>query len=162
MLFFISFAQCARVISDWWLGEWSSNVFAIPENTYIWIYACISLAVGILICVKGIFFCRFIITTSKIIQEKLINKLLHSPLSWFDVTPTGRILARTTKDQDDLDNNLSLNVQTVTQNLLILISSIILISIATPPYLIIVLFSGIVYYKIVKMYLAASREVKRL
>jgi ABC-type multidrug transport system fused ATPase/permease subunit len=162
MMFFIVFAQCARVISDWWLGEWSSNVFAIPENTYIWIYACISLIVGILIYIKGIFFSRFIITTSKIVQQSLMTKLLHSPLSWFDVTPTGRILARTTKDQDDLDNNLSFNVQAVAQNLLILVSSIILISIATPPYLIVMFFSGIAYYKIVKMYLASSREIKRL
>lgn len=73
------------------------------------------------------------------------------------MTPTGRILARTTKDQDDLDNSLSFNVQTSTQNLLILLSSIILITIATPIYLIIALISGVAYSKLSKMYMNASR-----
>jgi ABC-type multidrug transport system fused ATPase/permease subunit len=83
--------------------------------------------------------------------------LLKSPLSWFDVTPTGRILARTTKDQDDLDNNLSFNVQNTIQNLFVLVASIVLISIATPLYLIVAVISGIVYYKLVSMYMNSSR-----
>ena len=78
------------------------------------------------------------------------------------MTPTGRILARTTKDQDDLDNSLSFNVQNATQNLFILLSSIILISIATPIYLIVAVISGIVYYKLIGLYIASSRELKRL
>lgn len=35
-----------------------------------------------------------------------MNKLLHTPMYWFDITPTGRIISRTTKDQDDIDSLL--------------------------------------------------------
>lgn len=101
-------------------------------------------------------------STSRVIQRQLIKALLKSPLSWFDVTPTGRILARTTKDQDDLDNSLSFNVQNAAQNLFILFSSVIIVSIATPLYLIIAALSGLVYYKLVTMYMNSSREIKRL
>lgn len=87
---------------------------------------------------------------------------MHTPLSWFDVTPTGRILARTTKDQDDLDNSLSFNVQYAAQNLFALLSSIILISIATPIYLIVAVISGIIYYLLIGLYMKSSREIKRL
>lgn len=111
---------------------------------------------------KGIFFAKFIISTSKNIQNQLIRKLLQSPLSWFDVTPTGRILARTTKDQDELDNNLSFNVQNSAQNIFILLSSVILVSIATPLYLIVACISGFIYYKLIQMYMNSSREIKRL
>ena len=83
--------------------------------------------------------------------------LLKSPLSWFDVTPTGRIITRTTKDQDDLDNNLAFNVQFATQNLLILFSSILIVSIATPLYLVVAAISGFVYYKLVGLYMNCSR-----
>lgn len=152
----------ARVASDWWLGEWSNNVFNIPENEYIWIYAIISLVVGILLYVKGLFFAKFIVATSRVIQRKLIQALLKSPLSWFDVTPTGRILARSTKDQDDLDNSLAFNVQFATQNLIVLFSSIVLISIATPVYLIVAVISGFVYYYLIGLYMQSSRELKRL
>ena len=117
---------------------------------------------GVLLYVKGVFFAKFIISTSRVIQRQLIKTLVKSPLSWFDVTPTGRILARTTKDQDDLDNSLSFNVQNVAQNLFMLLSSLILISVATPLYLIVAIMSGIVYYKLITMYMNASREIKRL
>ena len=30
MFTFILLAQCARVASDWWLGEWSNNGFKLP------------------------------------------------------------------------------------------------------------------------------------
>ena len=117
----------------------------------------ISICVGALMYLKGIFFAKFIINTSRVIQRTLIKALLHSPLSWFDVTPTGRILARTTKDQDDLDNSLSFNVQYAAQNIFVLISSVILISIATPIYLIVAAISALVYYKLVGMYMNSSR-----
>jgi ABC-type multidrug transport system fused ATPase/permease subunit len=107
--------------------------------------------------IKGIFFAKFILSSSRVIQQKLISVLLKTPLSWFDVTPTGRILARTTKDQDDLDNSLSFNVQNTIQNIFVLVASIILISIATPLYLIIAAISSIAYYKIVSMYMNSSR-----
>lgn len=134
----------------------------MQEKTYIWIYTIISIVVGILLYIKGIFFAKFIISTSRVIQRLLIKALLKSPLVWFDVTPTGRILARTTKDQDDLDNSLSFNVQQAVQNLLILIASVLLISLATPLYLIVAFISGIVYYKLITMYMNSSRELKRL
>jgi ABC-type multidrug transport system fused ATPase/permease subunit len=118
--------------------------------------------VGILLYIKGIFFAKFIISTSRVIQRLLIKALLKSPLAWFDVTPTGRILARTTKDQDDLDNSLSFNVQQAVQNLFVLIASVLLISLATPLYLIVAFISGIVYFKLITMYMNSSRELKRL
>lgn len=96
------------------------------------------------------------------IQRQLIQTLLKSPLTWFDVTPTGRILARSTKDQDDLDNSLTFNVQSAVQNIFIVLSSIVLISIATPFYLIVAVASAIVYFKLVSMYMNASREIKRI
>lgn len=117
----------------------------------------ITIFVGILLYVKGIFFAKFIVKTSQVIQRQLIKSLLRSPLSWFDVTPTGRILARTTKDQDDLDNSLAFNVQNTAQNIFVVISSVLLISIATPFYLIVAFISAIVYYKLVSMYMNSSR-----
>ena len=162
MLSFITMAQLARVFSDWWLGEWGSDKLELGSNTYIIVYAGISVAVAILIFLKGYFFANFIVSSSRVIQRKLIQTLLKTPLSWFDVTPTGRIISRTTKDQDDLDKNLSFNVQFSTQNLLILFSTVIIIGIATPLYFIVAAISMLVYYKLISLYMNSSREIKRL
>lgn len=162
MFIFITLAQMSRVFSDWWLGEWGSNSLSLESNNYIIVYAGISITVGILIYLKGYFFANFIVASSRVIQRKLITALLHTPLSWFDVTPTGRIISRATKDQDDLDSNLAFNVQFSTQNLLVVLSSIIIISAATPSYLIVAAISILAYFKLVGLYMNSSREIKRL
>lgn len=162
MFLFITLAQLARVFSDWWLGEWSNNKFNLDQNTYIEIYAGISVVVGVLMYLKGKFFAQFIIKSSRVIQRRFIQTLLKTPLSWFDVTPTGRIMTRATKDQDDLDNSLAFNIQFATQSLFTLLSSLVLISIATPIYLIVAVISGFIYYRLIGLYMASSREIKRL
>ena len=129
----------------------------MPSNDYIIVYACISVLVAILIYFKGLFFAKFIVATSRVIQRQLIQTLIRTPLSWFDVTPTGRIISRTTKDQDDLDNSLAFNVQYASQNLLILLCSIVIISIATPIYLVVAALSGLAYYKMIGLYMNSSR-----
>lgn len=134
----------------------------MPSNTYIGVYAGISFLVGGLIYLKGVFFAKFIVSTSQVIQRSLIAALLKTPLSWFDVTPTGRIISRATKDQDDLDSSLAFNVQFSTQNLLVLFSSIVIISVATPLYLAVAFLSSLAYYKIISLYMNSSREIKRL
>ena len=91
-----------------------------------------------------------------------MDTLLHSPKSWFDVTPTGRISTRITKDQNDIDGKLFSNVQTSLQQLFTVLASIILVSIATPPYLVLAVIMGLLYYKVVKMYMNTQREIKRL
>lgn len=115
------------------------------------------MVVCVLLYLKGVFFAKFILGTSRVIQKQLIKTLLRSPLSWFDVTPMGRILTRTTKDQDELDNSLVFNVQNAVQNLLALLSTIILVSVAAPLYLIVIMISGLIYYKLVTMYMNSSR-----
>lgn len=122
----------------------------------------LSVAVGILIFVKGYFFARFVNTSSQTLQRQLIQTLLKSPLSWFDVTPTGRILSRTTKDQDDLDTSLAFNVQMTLQNLLIMFTSIIVAGVATPIYFAFAGVALVVYYFVIKFYMLTSVELKRL
>ncbi len=123
---------------------------------------CIPLYEEILIYFKGRLFAKFITATAQTIQRKLIYVLLHTPLSWFDVTPTGRIISRTTKDQDDLDSNLAFNVQFAVQNLLITFCSILVIGIATPLYLVFAVVSLVVYFFLIRYYMLTAVELKRL
>lgn len=82
--------------------------------------------------------------------------MLKSPLTWFDVTPTGRIISRTTRDQDDLDSSLAFNVQMTIQNLLVMFSSIIIAGIATPIYFAFAGVALVVYYFVIRFYMLTS------
>lgn len=43
-------------------------------------------------------------------HKTLLFSVLRAPLTFFDVTPTGRILSRFSKDVDVLDTGLSRNI----------------------------------------------------
>lgn len=157
LFLFILLCQLARIGNDWWIGQWTQSTQKEDQTYFLGYYILICFFVGSLMFLRGLFFAKFIIRTSKIIHRKLINSLLKSPLSWFDVTPTGRILARTIKDQYELDNTLPYNLQGSSQNLLVLASAIVLISLATPQYIIIAVISVFGYTKLMNMYLSSSR-----
>ena len=155
-------AQGIRVVNDWWLGAWSEKSFDLNLGYYVLIYGCLSILSGLMVFFRSFFFGRFAMNTAQSLQMRLIKKLLHSPLWWFDITPSGRILSRTTKDQDAIDSELPWGIQFSLSNLLILLSSIIMTGVITPLFFIFAVFGLIFYSYLVKLYVKAAREIKRI
>lgn len=149
--------QSIRQISDWWIGAWSMDTFSLKTDTYIWIYFGISCCIGLFTFIRGYMFGVFTLQGSNNFQKRLLERLLHTPLSWFDVTPTGRIIARATKDQDDLDSNLPFNMQFAILNVVNVFALIIMICILMPIFTILAVISFYVYYNIIGYYLTSAR-----
>lgn len=70
----------------------------MSTGVYVAIYAGMCVFSGIFIFLRGFMFGVFSLASSSNFQKNLLEKLLHTPLWWFDITPTGRIVARTSKD----------------------------------------------------------------
>ena len=79
--------------------------------------------------------------------------IFKAPMGWFDETPIGNILSRTTKDQDNLDTNLPMTMQFCLINILKIIGTIIIASIAMPLFLIPISISFFIYCHLIKKYL---------
>lgn len=43
---------------------------------------------------------------SRTLHHKMLTRIMQVPVAFFDITPTGRILARFSKDIDDIDIHL--------------------------------------------------------
>lgn len=99
---------------------------------------------------------------SKNLHRNLLRTIMSAPTFFFDTTPVGRILARFSKDLDQIDNMLPMTMAFFIFSALLCIVSL-LVSISITPYVglvVIVLFPC--YLWVLSGYRSTSREVKRM
>ncbi|KAK6170726.1 hypothetical protein SNE40_019043 [Patella caerulea] len=87
---------------------------------------------------------------------------MKSPMKFFDTTPLGRLVNRFAKDVDIIDITIPATVHMWLHCLLHVISTVLVISISTPYFLLIIVPLLILYYFIQRFYVATSRQLKRL
>jgi len=83
-------------------------------------------------------------------------------MSFFDTTPTGRIVNRFGKDIDSVDNNIPQSIRQWISCLLRIVSTVIILSRTEIWFLLIVPVLCIVFMAIERFYIAANRQLKRL
>ncbi|KAK8782898.1 hypothetical protein V5799_015760, partial [Amblyomma americanum] len=99
---------------------------------------------------------------SKILHAGMLERVLRSPMSFFDTTPMGRILNRFSKDIDTADVTLRFNLRMLLMQFFRTVVSFILISMENPIFLAAVIPLLVIYYFVQKFYIATSRQLKRL
>ncbi|GMM56145.1 bile acid-transporting ATPase [Maudiozyma humilis] len=102
------------------------------------------------------------ISASRKIFKKLLDKVLHSKLRFFDATPIGRIMNRFSKDMEAIDQDLAPYVNGAFYSLVECVAIVILITVITPQFISVAIMISIMYYLIGYFYMAGSRELKRL
>ena len=85
------------------------------------------------------------ILASRTLHDNLLRNILRSPMSFFDTTPLGRILNRFSKDIYVIDEVIPETLHEFTLTLFDVISTLIVIMIATPTFVIVILPLGIFY-----------------
>lgn len=98
---------------------------------------------------------------SRILHRKTLDKILHSPIRFFDTTPLGRIITRFTRDMDTVDQqvtNVSANVMVYFLGTL---TATGVITYVTPQFLVPSLVISVLFVVIAIFYTRTSRELKR-
>ena len=85
------------------------------------------------------------IFASKLIHKRLLLNILRLPMSFFDTTPSGQILNRFSKDINTIDETIPRSIRTFIFTFFTVLSTIIVISYATPLFMIIILPLTILY-----------------
>uniref|UniRef100_A0A8D2JJF9 ATP binding cassette subfamily C member 2 n=1 Tax=Sciurus vulgaris TaxID=55149 RepID=A0A8D2JJF9_SCIVU len=160
----------AAIGSNLWLSAWTSDSQTLNGTNYptsqrdmrIGIYAALGLAQGICIFVGAFLSVYGCIHASKILHEQLLNNILRAPMSFFDTTPIGRIVNRFAGDISTMDDTLPQTFRSWILCFLSILSTIIMICMATPVFTIIVIPLGIIYVSIQVFYVATSRQLRRL
>ncbi|CDH53086.1 abc metal ion [Lichtheimia corymbifera JMRC:FSU:9682] len=159
--------QAAQVGTNVWLEQWSSSNQREQTNHHVWFYLGVYAAIGwssmIFSVVQSlILWIHCAIRSARTLHTNMLNGVIHSPMSFFDTTPLGRILNRFSQDQYTVDATLPRVFQAYIRIIFSVVATICVIAATTPLFLTTIIPLGFLYYYIQRYYLATSRELKRL
>ncbi|NXH10999.1 MRP2 protein, partial [Bucco capensis] len=99
---------------------------------------------------------------SRIMHQQLLSNILRVPMTFFDTTPTGRIVNRFAKDIFTIDETIPMSFRTWLTCFMAIISTLLMISLATPFFTLVIIPLGIFYYFVLRFYVSTSRQLRRL
>ena len=157
-----------------WLAYWSNqnvahmntsnpNITADPQlPLYLGVYALLGLIQGIFTLASAYFFAIGAIYASRDLHKLLLLNIVRLPMSFFDKTPIGRIMNRFSKDIYFIDETIPRSIRSFLGTFFSVLMTIIIISYATPLFLIVVIPMIIFYMFVQRFYVCTSRQLKRI
>jgi ATP-binding cassette subfamily C (CFTR/MRP) protein 1 len=166
-LFAMLAAQTAQVVANFWLKSWTEYNERHKTNEKVGKFIGVYLALGLgssllVICQNLILWIFCSIEASRKLHERMAFAIFRSPMSFFETTPSGRILNRFSSDIYRVDEVLARTFNMLFANSARAIFTMIVISSSTPAFLIFVIPLFYIYLSYQKYYLRTSRELKRL
>ncbi|KAL3269853.1 hypothetical protein HHI36_008911 [Cryptolaemus montrouzieri] len=157
--------QAFGVGSSFWLSKWSNEnsvVTISKRNEYLEVYGLLGFGQGIFSFLLSFSFAQAFYQSSVKAHRMLLQSCLRALQSFFDTTPLGRILNRFSNDMNCLDNTLPTSVYQAVTTLFVLAGTLFVITYNSPLFLVIILFTGIIYFFIERIYQATCRQIKRM
>ncbi|KAJ7325076.1 hypothetical protein JRQ81_018096 [Phrynocephalus forsythii] len=160
----------ASVGSNLWLSDWTGDSVAYHNKTYpttlrdkrVGVYGALGVTQALSLLAAAVFASHGAVRASRVLHAKLLNNILRVPMSFFDTTPTGRIMNRFAKDIFTVDETIPMSFRSWLNCFLGIFSTLLIICLATPYFAIIMLPLGLVYYFVQRFYVATSRQLRRL
>uniref|UniRef100_A0A4W6D0G1 ATP-binding cassette, sub-family C (CFTR/MRP), member 9 n=1 Tax=Lates calcarifer TaxID=8187 RepID=A0A4W6D0G1_LATCA len=155
------------VAIDYWLALWTSSktnqsASSGHDSYYLPVFI-ILCAAGITLCLITSLTVEFLgLSAATNLHHNLLNKIIHAPIRFFDITPLGQILNRFSADTNIIDQHIPPTLESLTRSTLLCLSAIGVISSITPIFLIALVPLAIAFYFIQKYFRVASKDLQDL
>ncbi|CAO2185873.1 unnamed protein product [Urochloa humidicola] len=158
--------QVLQIGSNYWMA-WAAPVSKDVEppvsmSTLIYVY--IALAVGSSFCVlfRSLFLVTAAYKTATLLFNKMHMSIFRAPMSFFDSTPSGRVLNRASTDQSEVDTNMASQMGSVAFAVIQLIGIIAVMSqVAWQVFVVFIPVVGACFW-CQRYYIDTARELQRL
>ncbi|XP_027736449.1 canalicular multispecific organic anion transporter 2 isoform X2 [Empidonax traillii] len=166
----ICFLYCcqnaAAIGANVWLSDWTNEpvVNGTQHNTAmrIGVYAALGLLQGLIVLICSFTLAMGGINAARTLHAALLENKFHTPQSFYDTTPTGRIINRFSKDIYVIDEVIPPTILMFLGTFFTSVSTMIVIIASTPLFAVVIVPLAILYFFVQRFYVATSRQLKRL
>nr|KAF6405968.1 ATP binding cassette subfamily C member 12 [Molossus molossus] len=172
----------SSAFSNWWLGFWfdkgSQVTCGTPDNrsvceigaaladtgqgVYQWVYAGSMVSVLAFAITKGFVFTKTTLMASSSLHDQVFDKILKSPMSFFDMTPAGRLMNQFSKDMDELDMRLPFHTENFLQQLLMVLSILLTLALVFPAVLLVLAGMAVGFLVLLRIFHRGIQELKKV
>nr|XP_022323792.1 multidrug resistance-associated protein 1-like isoform X1 [Crassostrea virginica]XP_022323793.1 multidrug resistance-associated protein 1-like isoform X1 [Crassostrea virginica]XP_022323794.1 multidrug resistance-associated protein 1-like isoform X1 [Crassostrea virginica] len=173
LIIFIIF-QVASVGANIWLSIWTndkelSNIslantteYQNKNNMYLGVYAAFGVIQGAVIMVYTLLATYKMVDASRKLHNAMLDNVMRAPMSFFDTTPTGRIVNRFSRDVETTDSTLPMVLRMWLNMFFSTLSTFAVISYSTPLFLTVIIPVLIFYVLVQRFYVPTSRQLQRI
>jgi len=161
--------KASEVMSSFWLSYWAAattkaNGNQTTKETVFFLNIFCAFSMGGILCLtfRSLAMAVHRLKASKKLHENLTKSILRAPVSFFDVTPIGRILNRFAADMDKIDLELTQSLGQAVSTIFSMLGAVAAIVAATKGTLLVPLLPiGYLNYVIQKWFRKSSTELQR-
>ncbi|KFM06516.1 Canalicular multispecific organic anion transporter 1, partial [Aptenodytes forsteri] len=160
----------AFVGTNLWLSAWTDDAQRYLNQTYpveqrdlrIGVFGALGVSQALFLLFATILSARGATRASRVMHQQLLSNILRVPMSFFDTTPTGRIVNRFAKDIFTIDETIPMSFRSWLSCFMAIISTLLMIALATPFFALVIIPLSIFYYFVLRFYVSTSRQLRRL
>ncbi|GJN09844.1 hypothetical protein PR202_ga27889 [Eleusine coracana subsp. coracana] len=154
--------QASVVAGDYWLAYATSSESALRPSLFIKVYAAVAAASLALMAARSFVIACVGLRTADRFFQQILHSIMHAPMSFFDTTPSGRVLSRASSDQKNIDLVLPLNFWLCLATYITVISVLIGTCLVAWPSVVAIAPLMALNFWFLSYYLPTSRELTRL
>ncbi|KAH7102795.1 metal resistance protein ycf1 [Auriculariales sp. MPI-PUGE-AT-0066] len=162
-LLLILVSQAFSIGANITLMAWGNAGASADVGRYIAIYGiCVALSAGASAVSSFALWVYCTLRSARELHDSMLGAVMRAPLSFFEVTPTGRIMNLFSRDIYVIDQILARVFQGFVRTLANVLAIVVVICVNLPLFLFSLPPLAYLYHLVMMYYLATSRELKRL
>lgn len=163
IILLIMASQGLLMMCDYWVNWWAVGKFLNQSNSLNLVIFAILVGMCIIVgFLRASLWFRHTLRCANNLHNNCLFAVTHSPLLFFISNPTGRILNRFTKDQNQADEFLPVMIFSFLEASVFCLSGVILVCISIPWLILLLPFLFYCFSLLRRKYTISTREIKRI
>ncbi|KAK6254242.1 hypothetical protein QUC31_015962, partial [Theobroma cacao] len=154
--------QMLQIESNYWMAWATEEEGRVSRGRMMGMFALISFGSSVFISARAVLLSAMTLKTAQQLFVGMITSIFHAPMSFFDITPSSRMLDRFSTDQSVVDTDISYRLAGLVFAIIQLISVVFLLSLVDWKFVLLFLVIFYISMRYQAYYITTARELARI